>query len=82
MEIQCNLAEETQVSSDWSNNDWEEDTTTTELAVQEQGGETTSNEEEINRLKALIEEIQIENQYLKELNSQNTINRMFFVVCS
>jgi hypothetical protein len=70
IEIQCNLPEDDQASS-W-NNDWDEENTNQDLPIQEQGSEKSSNEDEINRLKAIIEEIQMENQYLKELNSQNT----------
>lgn len=71
VDIQCNLLEENQVSS-W-NNDWDEDNTQQGLSIQEQVG----NEDEINRLKDIIEKIQIENEYLKELNSQNTNTGIF-----
>jgi len=76
IQIQCNLSEENQVSS-W-NNDWEEDNTNQELPIQEQGSEKLSNEEEINRLKTIISEIQIENEHLKEFNLQNANKGRFF----
>lgn len=67
VDIQRNLPEENKASS-WDN-DWDEDSTHRKLPIQEQG---IGNEEEINRLKTMIEEIQIENENLKQLNLQNT----------
>ncbi len=74
MEIQCNLSEEVQIS------DWDDDNTNRDLPIQEQGSEKSSNEEEINRLKAIISEIQRENENLKETNLQNANLRMFILV--
>jgi hypothetical protein len=76
IDIQCNLSGENQLSS-W-NNDWEEGNTNQDLPIQEQGSEKLSNEEEINRLKIIISEIQIENQHLKEFNLQNANNSRVF----
>jgi hypothetical protein len=63
IDIQCNLSDELRSSnteeSSW-HNDWDEDNTPRHL----------SNEEEINRLKAIISEIELENDNLKDLNSQ------------
>jgi len=76
IDIQCNLSEENQLSS-W-NNDWEEGNTNQDLPIQEQGLEKLSNEEEIDRLKVIISEIQMENQHLKEFYLQNANNSRFF----
>ena len=70
--------EENQRTSSWGN-DWGEDETREDAPVQEQGVEKSSNEEEINRLKAAIEEIQLENQVLKELNSQRIADKPVYV---
>jgi len=69
IDIQCNLSDELRSSnteeSSW-HNDWDEDNTPRHLPTQE----PLSNEEEINRLKAIISEIELENDNLKDLNSQ------------
>jgi hypothetical protein len=77
IEIQCNLPEENQTSS-WNNN-WNEENTTQDVPIQVQTSEKSSNEEEINRLKAIIEEIQLENQVLKEFNSYSTTNKPVYI---
>ncbi|CAF1419944.1 unnamed protein product, partial [Adineta steineri] len=61
VDIQCNLNSE---DSNW-NNDWNADTT---ISTQDQ----TSNEQEIVRLKTIIEEVQNENENLRVLS--NCIN--------
>jgi hypothetical protein len=83
VDIQCNLFEEfrsknTEESS-W-NNDWDEENTSQHLPIQEQ----LNKDEEINRLNAVISEITLENENLKDLNSefyqaklQNTNTGMF-----
>ena len=73
IDIQCNLSDKLRslntVQSSWTN-DWDEENTPQHLPMQEQDSEQLSNEEEINRLKAIISGIELENDNLKDLNSQ------------
>ena len=75
IDIQCNLLEENQTSSSWSNG-WDEDNTNTDLPIQEQ----RSKEDEINQLKVLIAEMQLENKNLKEALSQNINSGMYSLI--
>lgn len=73
--VQCQLHEESAPErpepSDW-NNDWNEEDVSRQVSVQEQAlPSLPSNEgDEIDRLQAIIAEIQLENDNLKELNAQ------------
>ncbi|CAF2108518.1 unnamed protein product, partial [Rotaria magnacalcarata] len=70
IDIQCNLSDERQASnndeSSWSNN-WADEKIQQEKLVQEQ---KSTEDDEINRLKSIISDIQLENENLKELNAE------------
>ncbi|CAF3603471.1 unnamed protein product [Rotaria sp. Silwood1] len=75
VDIQCDLIDELQLSTTKEsilNKNLIEETTKQQIPIEEQ----LSNQQEIIRLKTIIEEIKIENKNLKDLNSQlyNSIN--------
>ncbi|CAF4420626.1 unnamed protein product [Rotaria sp. Silwood2] len=65
IDIQCNISEELS----WNNN-WNDPSIHQDLSNQEEKLTKLSNEDEINRLKSIISEIELENDNLKDLNSQ------------
>ncbi|CAF4514139.1 unnamed protein product, partial [Rotaria sp. Silwood2] len=65
IDIQCNISEELS----WNNN-WNDPSIQQDLSNQEEKLTKLSNEDEINRLKSIISEIELENDNLKDLNSQ------------
>lgn len=73
VDIQCDLANEVKPSntteSSWMN-DWGEESATQDLSVEEPSTAILSNQDEINRLKAIISEIPLENESLKVLDSE------------
>ncbi|CAF4696429.1 unnamed protein product, partial [Rotaria socialis] len=70
IDIQCNLSDERQApnhdESSWSNN-WTDEKIQQEKLVPEQ---KSTEDDEINRLKSIISDIQFENENLKELNAE------------
>ncbi|CAF4984732.1 unnamed protein product, partial [Rotaria sp. Silwood1] len=65
IDIQCNISEELP----W-NIHWDDESTHRDIPIQEEKLTKSSNEDEINRLKTIISEIQLENENLKDLNSE------------
>ncbi|CAF4111061.1 unnamed protein product, partial [Rotaria sordida] len=65
IDIQCNISEELS----WNKN-WNDESTHQDLSNQEEKLTQLSNDDEINQLKTILSDIQLENEHLKDLNSQ------------